>query len=268
MWILPWCYAFSFVKKSTVRAKKHIFCSSKKNPIDKYMKWPYWFWSPFLKALKAYFHHFFVHLNKILTDFVAHFWNSVFGLWGLIFTILPIKSIFILALYKIFDRYIHIPRSYWFWNPNSVFGLWWLIFPFWPPKVYIFFIYLKFPIDGYITRSYWYWSPNSVFGLWKLICLFILVIYTSDTSLGSGDLFWLFDPLKYITRSYWYWSPNSGFGLWGLIFALLTPKSIYFLYLFEIPDRWINHTIILILEPKLKLEFVGSEDFFFCLFDP
>jgi hypothetical protein len=41
----------------------------------------------------------------------------------------------------------------------------------------------------------------------------------------------------YITRPYWFWNPNSVFGLWSPIFSFMTPKSIYFLDLYNISDR-------------------------------
>jgi hypothetical protein len=90
--------------------------------------------------------------------------------------------------------------------------------------------------------------------------------------LGSGSLFSPFWPPKvdffllhvkfpidgHVTRPYWFWAPNSIFGLWEPIFAFLTPKSIVFLAPYKIPERWIYHTTILILRPKLSFWALGA----------
>jgi hypothetical protein len=60
------------------------------------------------------------------------------------------------------------------------------------------------------------------------------------------------------------WSPNSIFGLWP-IFTFLTPKSIFFLTLYKIPNRWICLTIILILNPKFRFWALKA---YFYGFDP
>jgi hypothetical protein len=39
--------------------------------------------------------------------------------------------------------------------------------------------------------------------------------------------------------------------------TFLTPKSIYFLHLYKIPDRWIYHTAILILGSKFGFGLSG-----------
>jgi hypothetical protein len=127
---------------------------------------------------------------------------------------------------------------------------------FWSPKVYFFLLHVKFPI----LHDHIDFGPQILF-------------------LGSGGLFVPFWPPKvytfllhvkfpkdgYITRPYWFWAPNSVFGLWGPISVFLTPKSIFFLAPFKIPERWIYHTIILILGPKFRFWALRA---YLRLFDP
>jgi hypothetical protein len=114
-----------------------------KFPIDGYASRSYWFWPP----------------------------NSVFGLWRLIFTFLTSKSIFFLATYKTFDRWIYytiiliLASKFRFWALKA-------FPPVWSPNVYFFMLLVKFPIGGYVSRSYWFRSPNTVFRPWRLIFIF------------------------------------------------------------------------------------------------
>jgi hypothetical protein len=91
---------------------------------------------------------------------------------GLFSHFLTPKSIFFLASYKTSDRY-HLSHNNTDFGAQIPFlGSEGLFSPFWLLKAYIFFIYIKFLIDGYITRPYWYWAPNSVFEFWGLIFAF------------------------------------------------------------------------------------------------
>jgi hypothetical protein len=49
----------------------------------------------------------------------------------------------------------HDHTDFWPWRP---------IFAYLTPKLYLFLLHVKFPIDEYVTRTYWFWAPNSVFG--------------------------------------------------------------------------------------------------------
>jgi hypothetical protein len=91
-------------------------------PMDGYITRPYWFWAP----------------------------NSIFGLWRPIFTFSTPKRIFFLNTCKIFDWWIyHTTIDF---APQIPFlGSGGLFSSFWPLKVYIFFIYIKFPIDWWLT---------------------------------------------------------------------------------------------------------------------
>jgi hypothetical protein len=74
----------------------------------------------------------------------------------------PQKYIFFLTQYKIPDRWIyHITWWYWSWAPNSVLRLWRPIMWIWPLKLYISFIYIKFPIDWWVTWPISFLSPNA-----------------------------------------------------------------------------------------------------------
>jgi hypothetical protein len=97
--------------------------------------------------------------------------------------------------------------------------------------------------------------------------------------LGSEGLFLHFCSQKYIFFTPWKvldrWichtniililGPKFLFEHWRLIFTLLTPRSAFFLAPFLIPDRWIYHNNILILEPKFR--FWGLKAYF-CIFAP
>jgi hypothetical protein len=114
--------------------------------------------------------------------------------------------------------------------------------------------------------SYWYMShdhtvlvPKFCFGLLRLILAF------SPPKKYFFLLLVKFPINGYVTRSYGFCSSNSVFGLWRLIFAFLTLKSILFLTPCKIPDRWICHTIILILEPKFRFWALAA---YFRFFNP
>jgi hypothetical protein len=139
-------------------------------------------------------------------------------------------------------------------GPNSVLGLWKLIPTFSTAKTYIFFIYLKFLIDGYITRPYWFLCPNSVFGLWGLFLPFWpLKVY----------FFLLYIKLPidgYITRPYWFLSPNSVFGLWGLFLAFWSLTVYVFFVYTKFPiDCWFTWPYSMLSSPlpPLSAQFFG-----------
>jgi hypothetical protein len=130
------------------------------------------------------------------------------------FCLLDPQSIFFLTSCKILDRWIYHTTI-------LILGSGGLFASFWPPKVYIFLLHVKFLIDGYITRPYWFWAPNSVFGLWGPIIAFLTpkimfflaplkipdrwIYHTTILILGPKFRFWaleayysLFDPQNYI----------------------------------------------------------------------
>jgi hypothetical protein len=93
-------------------------------------------------------HIFFIYIqfpNVGCITWPFRFWNpnSVFGLWRLIFAFLTPKSLFFLTPCKIPDRRI-IHTTILILGPKFRFlGSGGLFLPFWPLKVYIFFIYIS-----------------------------------------------------------------------------------------------------------------------------
>jgi hypothetical protein len=88
---------------------------------------------------------FFLATCKIPDRWIYH---PVFGLWGPIFAFLTPKSIYFMLHVK-FPIEDFITRPYWFWTPNYV-SSGGLFLSFVPLKLYIFFIYIKFPMTFFI----------------------------------------------------------------------------------------------------------------------
>jgi hypothetical protein len=109
-----------------------------------------------------------------------------------------------------------------------------LFSPFWPPKLWIFLLRIKFPIDGLITQKYSFEGPFSPIWPPKALIFFFYIKFLID---------------GYMTRPFWFWAPNSVFGLWGLIFVFSTPKMICFLDLYRNFDRLMGCITCLIFEP-------------------
>jgi hypothetical protein len=143
--------------------------------------------------------------------------HTDFGLWGPIFAFLTPKSIFF-SCSMLNPRSMDISHEHTDFGPQIPFlGSEGSFSPFQPLKVYIFFIYIKFLIDGYITRPYGFWAPNSVFGLWGPIFAFLttksicfLHLYNISDRLMGHMTYLIFEPLSAQPRdSKFFWAKNT-----------------------------------------------------------
>jgi hypothetical protein len=142
----------------------------------------------------------------------------------------------------------YITRPYWFWVQIPFLGSEGSFSPFRPLKVCIFFIYIKFLIDGYITRPYWFWAPSSVFGLWGPILAFLtpksiyfLHLYKISDRLMGHMIYFIFDPPSAQPMdpadTKFFWAKNTQhqitkysafldfWNFWSFAYFLLTHKS-------------------------------------------
>jgi hypothetical protein len=111
------------------------------------------------------------------------------------------------------------------------------------------------------------------FRFWALRAYFLIFIH-DHTSFGaqilfqgSKGLFLPFDPQNYVFFGpYQITDPNFGAQIPFLgsecFFAFLNPKSVFILASYEILDRWIYHTIILILGFEGQIPFFGFKGLF------